>query len=235
VFLTDSKRSSPSLLARQLRLRLVTGDESDVPRNLHNIVVSIHAIATFQALHDYLRPRVAGLLSSGTRLSGMLAALAASGFSGSSSRDIADEVPPSTKTSAAKSSPTVVAPSASTSTISRRRSQRLSAKNAVAAAAPDTAAVDKIPAAATASDESAGMEIPVSYASVSHASGVTASALEVAPSDTVVDSELQADFTDDEVDAEVFDDEVDPDNSLSDKTVTLSVAEGIPLFFKPSI
>jgi len=238
VFLTDSKRSSPSLLARQLRLRLVTGDESDVPRNLHNIVVSIHAIATFQALHDYLRPRVAGLLSSGTRLSGMLAALAASGFSGSSSRDVTDEVPPSTKTSgvpAAKSSPTVVAPSASTSTISRRRSQRLSAKNAVAAAAPDTAAVDKIPAAATAFDESAGMEIPVSYASVSHASGVTASALEVAPSDTVVDSELQADFTDDEVDAEVFDDEVDPDNSLSDKTVTLSVAEGIPLFFKPSI
>ena len=60
----DSKRSSPSLLARQLRLRLVAVDDSDIPRNLHNIVVSIHAIATFQALHDYLRPRVAGLLNS---------------------------------------------------------------------------------------------------------------------------------------------------------------------------
>ncbi|KAF8160476.1 hypothetical protein K438DRAFT_309781 [Mycena galopus ATCC 62051] len=62
----DLKRSSPSLLTRQLRLHLVAGDESDVPRNLHNIVVSIHAIATFQALHDYLRPRVAGLLGSGS-------------------------------------------------------------------------------------------------------------------------------------------------------------------------
>ena len=56
-----SKRSSPSLLARQLCLRLV---DSDIPRNLSNIVVSIHVIATFQALHDYLRPRISGLLSS---------------------------------------------------------------------------------------------------------------------------------------------------------------------------
>ena len=61
----DSKRSSPSLLARQLRLRLVAGEDSDIPKNLHNIVVSIHAIATFQALHDYLRPRVAGLMLNG--------------------------------------------------------------------------------------------------------------------------------------------------------------------------
>ncbi|KAF7313386.1 Ubiquitin-protein ligase [Mycena chlorophos] len=78
----DSKRSSPSLLARQLRLRLVADDQANIPRNLHNIVVSIHAIATFQALHDYLRPRVAGLLGTGSRLSGMLAALANSGFPG---------------------------------------------------------------------------------------------------------------------------------------------------------
>ena len=48
----DSKRSSLSLLARQLRLRLAAGDDS----------VSMHAIATFQALRDYLRPRVSGLL-----------------------------------------------------------------------------------------------------------------------------------------------------------------------------
>ncbi|KAH9172968.1 hypothetical protein EDB89DRAFT_1961917 [Lactarius sanguifluus] len=73
----DSKRSSsPSLLARQLRLRLVAAEGSDIPKNFNNIVVSIHAIATFQALHDYLRPRVSGLMFSGSRLSGMLAALA---------------------------------------------------------------------------------------------------------------------------------------------------------------
>ena len=45
----------------------------------------------------------------------------------------------------------------------------------------------------------------------------------------VIDSGLAADFTDeeDEVDAEVFDDEVDPDTSLSEKTVTVSVVEGL--------
>ena len=45
----DCKRSLPSLLAHQLRLRLlqVAGDDSDIPQNLHNIVVLIHAIDTF--------------------------------------------------------------------------------------------------------------------------------------------------------------------------------------------
>ena len=45
----------------------------------------------------------------------------------------------------------------------------------------------------------------------------------------VIDTGLHADFTDDEdeVDAEVFDDEVDPDTSLSEKTVTVSVVEGL--------
>lgn len=43
------------------------------------------------------------------------------------------------------------------------------------------------------------------------------STIEAAPSETVVDSELHADFTDDEV---------DPDQSVSEKTVMLSVAEG---------
>ncbi|KAG7439758.1 uncharacterized protein BT62DRAFT_998118 [Guyanagaster necrorhizus] len=188
----DSKRSSPSLLARQLRLRLVAGDESGVPRNLHNIVVSIHAIATFQALHDYLRPRVAGLLGSGSRLSGMLAALAASGFtSGPSSRN--EEAAPTSATGDAGSS----TPAAKLS-ITRRRSQRLSAKNSATAESSDTHAAGPIP---------------------------NENAPETAPSDTVVDSEIHADFSDDEVDAEVFDDDVDPDTSISDKTVTLSVAE----------
>jgi E3 ubiquitin-protein ligase TRIP12 len=125
----DSKRSSPSLLARQLRLRLVADDDSDIPRNLHNIVVSIHAIATFQALHDYLRPRVAGLLLGGSRLSGILAALAASGFEPSSSQTAAEElrqlvsasnVTAPTPTAAETSTPTR---SLSASGIVHRRSQ----------------------------------------------------------------------------------------------------------------
>ncbi|KAJ7087706.1 hypothetical protein C8R43DRAFT_1092601 [Mycena crocata] len=202
----DSKRSSPSLLARQLRLRLVAGDESDVPRNLHNIVVSIHAIATFQALHDYLRPRVAGLLGSGSRLSGMLAALAASGFTGTASRTPSDEAPPQppiVPPPAAESSSSAGA-TASGSTITRRRSQRLSAKNAPAA----DGSTSDAPVAGSSSDGAAG------------------SSVEGGPPSNLIDSEMAADFTDEEeVDAEVFEDDVDPDNSISDKTVTLSIAE----------
>ncbi|KAJ6620558.1 hypothetical protein B0H10DRAFT_2020828 [Mycena sp. CBHHK59/15] len=201
----DSKRSSPSLLARQLRLRLVADDESDVPRNLHNIVVSIHAIATFQALHDYLRPRVAGLLGSGSRLSGMLAALAASGFNGSASHTPADETPPPVPPPAAPAESSSAGAAASGS-ITRRRSQRLSAKHAPVAA--DAAAALDAPVAGSSSDAAAS------------------SSVEAAPPSNMLDSEIAADFTDDEeVDAEVFDEEVDPDNSISDKTVTLSIAE----------
>ncbi|KAE9398555.1 hypothetical protein BT96DRAFT_957548 [Gymnopus androsaceus JB14] len=194
----DSKRSSPSLLARQLRLRLVAEDDSGVPRNLHNIVVSIHAIATFQALHDYLRPRVAGLLTgSGSRLSGMLAALAASGFAGSSREPSRSEPP---------------APAAESSTPQEGSSaQRLSAKSSVSTTAPaDDAPVEAPAADANMASTSSSSDLP----------GMPPPpAPESAPSET-------AEFSDEEVDAEVFDDEeVNPDTSISDKTVTLSVAE----------
>ncbi|TWU75027.1 Ubiquitin fusion degradation protein 4 [Metarhizium rileyi] len=55
----DGNRSSPaSMLGKQIRLRLVADDESNVPRPYRNIMVSIHAIATFKSLDDYLRPRI---------------------------------------------------------------------------------------------------------------------------------------------------------------------------------
>ncbi|KAI3602651.1 ubiquitin-protein ligase [Moniliophthora roreri] len=207
-FSTDSKRSSPSLLARQLRLRLVADEESGIPRTLHNIVVSIHAIATFQALHDYLRPRVSGLLGgSSSRLSGMLAALAASGFAGpsraaTSSLASASDLPPTSTPETSGTSET------SGATITRRRSQRLSAKNAPSSAEGSGSADSTAGPSTSALAETSMSEPPA--------------ASEVAPSDTLV-----ADFTsDEEVDAEVFEDEDDPDNSIADKTVTLSVAEG---------
>ncbi|EOD43748.1 putative ubiquitin-protein ligase ufd4 protein [Neofusicoccum parvum UCRNP2] len=56
----DSNRSSAaSMLAKQLRLKLVADEDSGIPRAYRNIMVSIHAIATFKALDDYLRPRIA--------------------------------------------------------------------------------------------------------------------------------------------------------------------------------
>ena len=158
----------------------MAAEDSDIPRNLSNIVVSIHAIATFQALHDYLRPRVAGLMAGGSRLSSMLAALAASGLAPGSSAGFPSEPPkPSTSESASAGA-----------TIARRRSQRLSAKksglskdgegstNAQAAQSSEGG-----PSAATGSNV---LESP-----------------EAAPSDTVVnDDEFAADFTDDEVDVD---------------------------------
>jgi len=201
----DSKRSSPSLLARQLRLRLVADDDSDIPRNLHNIVVSIHAIATFQALHDYLRPRVAGLLSGGSRLSGMLAALAASGFGPGSSQTAAEELRQSvsasnmvapTPTAAETSTP---AASSSASGIARRRSQRLSARNA-GTSGSENAEPAGAPEAEAASSDAVVSDAPISEPPVSHAG---ASSTETAASETLVhDSGFAADFTDDEVDAE---------------------------------
>ncbi|KAG1723840.1 uncharacterized protein EDB91DRAFT_1340148 [Suillus paluster] len=205
----DSKRSSPSLLARQLRLRLVADNESDIPRNLQNMVVSIHAIATFQALNDYLRPRITGLMSSGG-LSGMLAALAASGFGPVGSRN-PPEAPmqaskPVESSSATKTVPET--PAAGSSEIGRRRSLRLSAKNG----GPST---DKSEGSTT----SAPTSVPTASSSAA-APQSTAQRMEA----LIQDGGLISDFTDDEVDAEVFEDEDDID-SAADKTVTLSIAD----------
>ncbi|PFH51865.1 hypothetical protein AMATHDRAFT_141636 [Amanita thiersii Skay4041] len=212
----DSKRSSPSLLARQLRLRLQTSDDTDIPRNLQNIVVSIHAIATFQALHDYLRPRVAGVIGSGSRLTGMLAAIAAAGFGGALTGSISDLGTKSPSTFAENTS-SAAASSSTTATISRRRSQRLSAKQA--------SNLFSTNGEGGPSNES---NIPSTSAEASTSEPLGALIDETAPSETVVDSELQADFTDDEVDADVFDEEIEQESSV-DKTVTLSVAEGMIL------
>jgi E3 ubiquitin-protein ligase TRIP12 len=86
----DGNRSSAaSMLAKQIRLKLVADDDSEIPKPYRNIMVSIHAIATFKALDDYLRPRISiaeGARAPGPRgsrregLSNALAALAAAGM-----------------------------------------------------------------------------------------------------------------------------------------------------------
>lgn len=209
------------MLARQLRLRLVAGDDSDIPRNLHNIVVSIHAIATFQALHDYLRPRVAGLLGNGSRLSGMFAALAASGFVGSTSRPSGESASAPARSSTSNAATGADSASAS---VGRRRSQRL-AKQAAAVSSPENLSSTENQDNATTSD--ATQPAP-SHPLHSDQFPNTAEPT----SDTIVDSELHADFSDEEeIDAEVFDDDVDADNNVSEKTITVSVAEGMCTYY----
>ncbi|KAH7312186.1 hypothetical protein B0I35DRAFT_356829 [Stachybotrys elegans] len=75
----EGNRSSPaSMLGKQIRLKLFADEQSDIPRSYRNIMVSIHAIATFKSLDDYLRPRIS--LSDrprGGRRDGLTRALAA--------------------------------------------------------------------------------------------------------------------------------------------------------------
>ncbi|BFZ56712.1 Ubiquitin fusion degradation protein 4 [Savitreella phatthalungensis] len=56
---SSDDRELSNVLAKQIRLKLVADDSNDIPRPYQTLVVSIHAIATFKALDDYLRPRVA--------------------------------------------------------------------------------------------------------------------------------------------------------------------------------
>jgi E3 ubiquitin-protein ligase TRIP12 len=74
----DGRGSAANMLAKQLRLKLVAEDDSGIPKSYRNIMVSIHAIATFKALDDYLRPRmhVAADRPRGSRTRDQLAAYA---------------------------------------------------------------------------------------------------------------------------------------------------------------
>lgn len=54
----DGRGGPTSMLAKQLRLKLVADEDSGIPTSYRNIMVSIHAIAMFKALDDYLRPRI---------------------------------------------------------------------------------------------------------------------------------------------------------------------------------
>ncbi|RAL17332.1 HECT-type E3 ubiquitin transferase UFD4 [Aspergillus homomorphus CBS 101889] len=56
--LENTRSNAAYMLGKQLRLKLVADDDSDIPRTYRNIMVSIHAIATFKALDDFLHPRI---------------------------------------------------------------------------------------------------------------------------------------------------------------------------------
>jgi len=126
----DSNRSSAaSMLAKQIRLKLVADEDSDIPRHYRNIMVSIHAITTFKSLDDYLRPRIS--LSDRPRgskrdaVSRALAAMASSGLpmSAAAARLMERSLPPSGGLSPAPPPPP---PAAASSQPSGSRSARKS-------------------------------------------------------------------------------------------------------------
>jgi E3 ubiquitin-protein ligase TRIP12 len=76
----DSSRPSSSTLGRTMRVRLQADEGQDVPKQVSNMSVTIQAIAPLQALHDYLRPRIAdGNYMTGSSLSSMFASYGAYG------------------------------------------------------------------------------------------------------------------------------------------------------------
>lgn len=72
--------SAASSLACSMRIRLLAEEGSDIPKPISSLSVTIQAIAPVQALHDYLRPRIAdpSYLSGGSTLQSMFAAYAVS-------------------------------------------------------------------------------------------------------------------------------------------------------------
>ena len=56
--LENTRNNAAYMLGKQLRLKLVAPEDSDIPRPYRNIMVSIHAIATFKSLDDFLHPRL---------------------------------------------------------------------------------------------------------------------------------------------------------------------------------
>jgi E3 ubiquitin-protein ligase TRIP12 len=57
--LENTRSNATYMLGKQLRLKLVAEEGSGVPRHYRNIMVSIHAIATFKSLDDFLQPKIA--------------------------------------------------------------------------------------------------------------------------------------------------------------------------------
>ncbi|KAF9196772.1 Ubiquitin fusion degradation protein 4 [Haplosporangium sp. Z 11] len=66
----DGRSHPSSSLATQVRLRLSPEEGTEVPSGYQNLVVSIHAIATFRTLDEYLRPRLKPKLSTPETTSG---------------------------------------------------------------------------------------------------------------------------------------------------------------------
>ncbi|KAF9419129.1 Ubiquitin fusion degradation protein 4 [Podila epigama] len=61
---SDLQNNPSSSLATQLRLKITPEEGTEVSSPYHNLNVSIHAIATFRTLDEYLRPRLKPRLSS---------------------------------------------------------------------------------------------------------------------------------------------------------------------------
>ncbi|KAL0469775.1 thyroid hormone receptor interactor 12, variant 2 [Neurospora intermedia] len=138
-----SRSTAASMLAKQIRLKLVADEDSDIPRSYRNIMVSIHAITTFKSLDDYLRPRIslsdrphgASRRDAVTRA---LAAMGASGFMGAAAaaaRLAERGLPPSSRSTPAP--PPAAAPAQASGSRSSRKHKSKSQPTTETPTTPD--------------------------------------------------------------------------------------------------
>lgn len=224
-----------SSLGRSMRIRLQAEDGEDIPKQMSSLSVTIQAIAPVQALHDYLRPRVAdpNYLSGNSALQNMFAAYAASrgGSGGSTSRLLAAlaagsrgaDGPPGSQnepSSSATAPQQALSQSAEASEKKaepkpqRRRSARLSGLP------PDAEAG----AATSSSTEQASAEEPVAESSSTTVGGAIASEPPVLPQ-MPVSMDFDDEYSDDEYDAEMFEEDMEEElERPTEKVVNMSMA-----------
>ena len=228
---TDTSRSGSSGLSRTLRVRLQAEEGQDIPKQLSALSVTIQAIAPLQALHDYLRPRVADAnYQPGSGLSGMFAAMASASVAGgmgmrgnATSRllnalNAAHTAPGLTegnRPSASISQPAEAAASEATPQPTRRRSARLSGLDPAAEAAETDAGI--------------GPEVgPGAGEETAHPSNNPEPSSEPAMFPSMdIDFDDDDGYSDEDYDAEVFEDEMEEELSRpQEKVVNMSVAPG---------
>lgn len=222
-----------SSLARSMRIRLQADEGEDIPKQMSALSVTIQAIAPVQALHDYLRPRVAdpNYLSGNSALQNMFAAYAASrgGSGGSTSRLLAAlaagsrglGAPPGTRDEPSSSNQQQQQQQSQQATENketkedakpqRRRSARLSGLP------PDAEG-----SASTSADAGAG-EQPAESSSGAAAAGSSSepAGLPQMP----VSMDFDDDYSDDEYDAEVFEEDMEEElERPTEKVVNMSMA-----------
>lgn len=232
----DSTRST---LSKTMRVRLQAEEGTDVPKGMANLVITIQAIAPLQALHDYLRQRVAdGHLAGpggGSGISNMIAAYASGmsagrgGMSGADLQATASRMLDALAASRGDAGrrPGQPAPAAGAGGSSLALPPPVNAPPAAEtpAAAPTRRRSARLSAQGTGESQEEPQAPSTPPAPELSTSAPEATILPGMPMD--MDFDEEEGFTDEEYDAEVYEDEMEEELARpQEKVVNMSVAPG---------
>ncbi|KAH8928928.1 hypothetical protein BT69DRAFT_385596 [Atractiella rhizophila] len=216
----NDSRSTISMIARPLKIRLIPEEGTVIPRLSQNCVYSIQGVATFEAFTTYLRPKMHLGLGGRSGLSGMLAAFAAaagyppplpSGTSALSQLGEGSILPsiPNLSTSPGRDDP------------SRRRSNRLGTKDSEAPS-PSTSAPSTSMLPSTSAPMASGDEFRDKTTKSKSSGDLLNDARMAAKLPTAAELERLMDLAG-EGEEEIVEDELDPSTPAEDRPVTLQV------------